>query len=79
MFHAGTTAGPVDQLVTAGGRVLGVTALGDTLEAARARAYTGVSHLSWPGMQARTDIAQIAAGGPEPASQRRSERREVVR
>ena len=52
-----------NELVTAGGRVLGVTALGTTLEEARVRAYRGVSLISWPGMQARTDIAQIAAGG----------------
>jgi len=76
VFHAGTAAGPADgpgggteddaagnQLVTAGGRVLGVTALGATLEEARVRAYKGVSLISWPGMQVRTDIAQVAAGG----------------
>jgi phosphoribosylamine---glycine ligase len=87
VFHAGTAAGPMDGegMVTAGGRVLGVTALGATVEEARRRAYRGVSHISWPGMQVRTDIAQIAggsAGGPEPYPHPRqapSARREVLR
>ena len=53
MFCAGV--GP--DLVTAGGRVLNVTALAPTLAEARARAYEAVSHISWPGMHYRTDIA----------------------
>jgi phosphoribosylamine--glycine ligase len=43
--------------------VLGVTALGGSLDEARRRAYRGVSAISWPGMQARTDIALEASGG----------------
>ncbi|HEV3366073.1 MAG TPA: phosphoribosylamine--glycine ligase [Acidimicrobiales bacterium] len=58
-------AGP-GAVVTSGGRVLGVTALGDTLDAARAQAYLGVSAISWPGMQCRSDIA-LAASGESPA------------
>ena len=42
---------------TAGGRVLNVTALAPTLAEARARAYGGVAHISWPGMHYRKDIA----------------------
>jgi phosphoribosylamine---glycine ligase len=61
VFHAGTaTAGagsPGDGLVTAGGRVVGVTALGDSLEQARSRAYDGVAAISWRGAHARSDIA----------------------
>jgi hypothetical protein len=44
-------------VLTAGGRVLGVTALGRTIEEARSRAYRTVGHLRWPGMLHRTDIA----------------------
>ena len=40
-----------------GGRVLSVTASGPNVSAARARAYEAVDHISWPGMQHRTDIA----------------------
>jgi phosphoribosylamine---glycine ligase len=59
-------AGPIDSpsgqaVVTAGGRVLGVTALGPSIAEARTRAYRGVAAISWPGAQARTDIAQEAS------------------
>jgi len=56
VFHAGTTR-EHDALVTAGGRVLCVTALGDTLRMARQKAYTRARAISFPGMQWRTDIA----------------------
>jgi phosphoribosylamine--glycine ligase len=55
VFHAGT-ARAGERFVTAGGRVLGVTATGATLDEARARVYGGVARLSWPGMHHRTDI-----------------------
>jgi len=56
VFHAGTSL--VDgQIVTAGGRVLGVTARATTLESAAARAYEAVQCISFEGMQYRTDIA----------------------
>jgi phosphoribosylamine--glycine ligase len=57
VFAAGVAAGPDGALVTAGGRVLNVTALGPSLAEARARAYEAVSRISWPGMHARRDIA----------------------
>jgi phosphoribosylamine--glycine ligase len=58
--HAGT--GERDgQLVTAGGRVLNVTALGPTPAAARERAYDAAGRISFEGMQLRTDIAARAA------------------
>jgi phosphoribosylamine--glycine ligase len=60
VFHAGT-ARAGDTVVTAGGRVLGVTALGDDVAAARAKAYAAVAKISFPGMQFRTDIALPAA------------------
>jgi len=57
VFHAGTRSGEDDRVVTAGGRVLGVTAVDGTIELARSRAYEAVTYLRWPGMQYRTDIA----------------------
>jgi phosphoribosylamine--glycine ligase len=48
-------------LVTAGGRVLGVTALGADLPQARERAYDAVGAITWPGMTYRRDIAAEAA------------------
>jgi len=64
VFHAGTATGSdgaVDQVVTSGGRVLGVTALGDSLGEARTLAYRGVSVIDWPGAHHRTDIAAVPA------------------
>jgi len=61
VFHAGT-AEKDGQLVTAGGRVLGVTALGNTVAAAIERAYQGVARISWRGMQFRRDIGKKALG-----------------
>ncbi|MCB9390117.1 MAG: phosphoribosylamine--glycine ligase [Acidimicrobiia bacterium] len=56
IFEAGTA--DVDgNRVVAGGRVLNVTGLGPTIEAARTKAYEAASKISWPGMQMRTDIA----------------------
>ncbi|MGB8356747.1 MAG: phosphoribosylamine--glycine ligase [Chthoniobacteraceae bacterium] len=57
IFHAGTKL-ENNHVVTAGGRVLGVTALGSNLRAAQARAYEAVSHIHFEGNQYRTDIAQ---------------------
>lgn len=58
--HAGT-AEKDGEIVTAGGRVLAVVALGETLADARAAAYEGVAKISWPGAQNRSDIALAAA------------------
>ena len=55
VFHAGTVKHG-DQIVTDGGRVLGVTALGDGVEAARARAYAAVERIALDGKQFRRDI-----------------------
>ena len=59
VFHAGTER-VGDDLVTAGGRVLAVTALGTDLAQARARAYEAADLVSWPGLQRRSDIAASA-------------------
>jgi phosphoribosylamine--glycine ligase len=56
VFHAGTALNEDGQTMTAGGRVLGVTALGDDFEQARARAYAAVKNIHFDGMQYRTDI-----------------------
>ncbi|HEY2935144.1 MAG TPA: phosphoribosylamine--glycine ligase [Gaiellaceae bacterium] len=60
VFHAGT-ARRGDRLVTNGGRILNVTATGDTLDAARAQAYGAVNLISFEGMRYRTDIALEAS------------------
>ncbi|MBI3649287.1 MAG: phosphoribosylamine--glycine ligase [Actinobacteria bacterium] len=60
VFHAGTKERQ-GRVVTAGGRVLAVSALGATLAEARARAYEAVERISFEGMQYRTDIAARAA------------------
>ncbi|HVE89023.1 MAG TPA: phosphoribosylamine--glycine ligase [Burkholderiaceae bacterium] len=62
IFHAGT-AFEGDQLVTRGGRVLCVTALGETVRAAQKRAYEAVDEVSFDGMQFRRDIGHRALGG----------------
>ncbi len=59
-FHAGTKFDDEGQVVTAGGRVLGVTALGDDFTQARARAYAAVKSLSFDHMHYRTDIGHRA-------------------
>jgi phosphoribosylamine--glycine ligase len=57
IFHAGTAAGP-QGLRTAGGRVLGVTGLGATREAARANAYAAVERIDFAGKHYRTDVGR---------------------
>ena len=61
IFSAGVASDAAGRLVTAGGRVLDVTAMGPDLATARARAYEAVGHLHWPGLHARSDIAEAAA------------------
>ena len=55
VFHAGTVLKD-GQVVTSGGRVLGVTALGSTLEEARAKAYSAADKIVFEGKQLRRDI-----------------------
>jgi len=61
VFHAGT-AQRGDDVVTAGGRVLAVSALGTDIADARARAYAAADLISWPGLQRRADIAALPTG-----------------
>lgn len=62
VFCAGVASDAQGRLVTSGGRVLNVTALGSDLESARQLAYTAVDEISWPGQTIRTDIASAPAG-----------------
>jgi phosphoribosylamine--glycine ligase len=61
VFHAGT-AMKDDRVVTAGGRVLGVTALGETIRGAIDRAYAACDRIRWDGVQYRRDIGARALG-----------------
>ena len=60
-FHAGTALED-GQLLTSGGRVLCVTALGETVRAAQKRAYDAVDEVAFEGMQFRRDIGYRAVG-----------------
>jgi phosphoribosylamine--glycine ligase len=60
VFHAGTAV-QAGRLVTNGGRVLGVTALGATVAEARARAYAASELIQFDGVRCRQDIALAAA------------------
>ncbi len=59
VFHAGTKRSDAGELVTAGGRVLGVTARGETLEKAIRLCYNAVAQIKWDGMQYRRDIGKM--------------------
>jgi phosphoribosylamine--glycine ligase len=67
--HAGTAVGPDGTIVTAGGRVLNVTALGADLEEARRSAYAAAKMISFEGMQLRGDIAEGAGESSTPLSE----------
>ena len=67
VIHAGTARAD-DALVTAGGRVLAVTATGADVADARAKAYEGIASISFPGAQWRRDIAAVPLGVVEGAS-----------
>ncbi len=58
VLHAGTRLTPEGRLVTDGGRVLGVTALGSDLPSALDRAYDGVDHVQFTGKTYRRDIGE---------------------
>ena len=61
VFHAGTARDDSGALVARGGRVLGVTATGADLAAARAAAYAAVGRIDWPEGFCRSDIAGTGA------------------
>ena len=67
VIHAGTARRP-EGLVTAGGRVVAVRAIGSDVADARAKAYEGIATISFPGAQWRRDIAAEPLGVVEGAS-----------
>lgn len=67
VYAAGVGSSSGGRLVTGGGRVLTVVGRGASLGAAREVAYAALSHLSWEGMQYRTDIAAAAASNDQKA------------
>jgi len=61
VFHAGTSISTAGEILTAGGRVLGVTSTGVSLEEALGHCYEAAQKISWEGMQYRRDIGKFAA------------------
>ena len=68
VFHAGTAKNDDGGIVSIGGRVLGVTAMGETTKEARDRAYEAVSKIDWPDGFYRKDIAHRALALEEEAA-----------
>jgi phosphoribosylamine--glycine ligase len=69
VFHAGTTLNSEGQVVTNGGRVLCVTALGNNVSEAQQRAYQHLQHISWADEYHRTDIGYRAIAREQQAQQ----------
>ncbi|MGA9995996.1 MAG: phosphoribosylamine--glycine ligase [Pyrinomonadaceae bacterium] len=59
IFHSGTSRAPEGQWLTAGGRVLGVTATAPSLDEALRRSYDAIDKINWDGMQFRRDIGRF--------------------
>jgi phosphoribosylamine--glycine ligase len=78
VFHSGTALRE-GRLVTAGGRVLAVTARGANLGAAIARAYDGVSRVSWEGAHVRRDIGRKGLAALDRAAAPSADRRRAPR
>ncbi len=62
IFHAGTSRSTGGEWLTAGGRVINVTATAATLDEALARCYSAVGEIHWDGMHYRRDIGKFAEG-----------------
>ncbi|MCE3231795.1 MAG: phosphoribosylamine--glycine ligase [Rickettsiaceae bacterium] len=62
IFHAGTKLGTIGEILASGGRVLGVTATGNTVEEAQKKAYTAVDKIDWEDGFCRRDIGWRAIG-----------------
>jgi phosphoribosylamine--glycine ligase len=83
VFHAGTKKSPQGQVLTEGGRVLGVTASATTFDKAKSAAYAAVEAIHFSNRYYRKDIAQEAvasesrAHGSTPAAARRTKRMEA--
>lgn len=63
VFHAATSRNENGEWLTAGGRVLGVTATGENLDLALTRCYEAVGDISWAGMHYRRDIGRSTVPG----------------
>ena len=59
VFHAGTKRNEQGEIVNAGGRVLGVTAIGGSLDEAISNAYAAAKPITWTDMHFRTDIGKV--------------------
>lgn len=70
VFHSGTKLAD-GQVVTTGGRVLAVTALGNNIATAKLQAYTAVKCIRWPGAWCRKDIADKAMQAPRDERKKR--------
>lgn len=68
VFHAGTAQGTEGEILSIGGRVLGVSALGDDIGAAQKRAYQAVSKIDWPEGFCRRDIGWRALKAAQDAA-----------
>ena len=68
VFHAGTSKNETGDVISVGGRVLGVTASADTIAQAQKRAYDAVDRLDWPEGFCRRDIAWRALKAKEDAA-----------
>ena len=62
IYHSGTALDGEGRLVTAGGRVLGVSCVADDLGTAIEKAYAAADEISWDGMILRRDIGKRALG-----------------
>lgn len=60
VFHAGTKVSDTGEVITDGGRVLGITSIGDTISIAKRQAYQAVREIRWPGAWCRKDISDKA-------------------
>lgn len=70
IFHAGTALSANAEVLTAGGRVLGITATGPGLDEALSRCYRAIAGIHWDGMQYRRDIGRFEQGsGINPAGE----------
>ncbi|MEC7029865.1 MAG: phosphoribosylglycinamide synthetase C domain-containing protein, partial [Pseudomonadota bacterium] len=65
IFHAGTGVNDEGAIVNTGGRVLGVTALGENAQEAQSRAYEAVALIDWPEGFCRKDIGYHAVAAEE--------------
>lgn len=68
IFHAGTARAETGELISTGGRVLGICATAPTLAAARDAAYQAIAKIDWPHGFCRTDIGWRALGGSDKAA-----------